>query len=81
LKSSCNRMVTLPSSSLSDVEGEPNVVDNRGSTSDFVGTRVGEQLHYGWVHPYISCARNYCRVDTSNSGEIKHRVDEGVLDW
>jgi hypothetical protein len=43
-------------------------VDNRCGTTSSMGTRAGEQLHYGWIHPYFACARNYCDCDQCHPG-------------
>jgi hypothetical protein len=53
---------------LSNQEGGPNVVDNRGDTDNPLGVRAGEQLHDGWVHPYFACARNCSGLDQRHLG-------------
>ena len=44
-------------------------MDNRCSTASSVGTRAGEQLHDGRVHPYFACARNYSDRDQRYPGK------------
>ena len=58
-----------------NLEGGQNVVDNRYSIDGSMGTRTGEQLHHGWVHPCFSRARAYRVRDQSLPG-TKHRVNE-----
>ncbi len=53
-------------------------MDNRSSIDNSVDTRAGEQLHDGWIHPYIASDRTYCSVGKSYSGAKNHIVDGGV---
>lgn len=43
-------------------------MDNRCGIAGSVGSRAGEQLHDGWIYPYIARARNYSYCDQPHSG-------------
>ncbi len=47
-------------------------MDNRSSIDNSVDTRACEQLHDGWIYPYIASDRNYCSLDKNYSGAKNH---------
>jgi hypothetical protein len=55
-------------------EGVSHVRNNCISIDSSVGTRAGEQLHHGWVHPCFSRARTY-RVPGKHHSGTQNRVE------
>jgi osmotically-inducible protein OsmY len=53
---------------LSNQKGGPYVVDDRCDIDSSLGTRAGQQLHDGRVHPYFACARTCSNRDQRHSG-------------
>lgn len=51
-----------------NLEGGPNVVDDRCGTVNSVAAGVGEQLHDGRVHPYFAGDRNRCGAGQDHPG-------------
>lgn len=54
-------------------------MDNCCGTAGSVGTRAGEQLHNGRVHPYFACARNCYDSDQHYPGTKTWANDLQIL--
>ena len=45
-------------------------MDSRFGSVNSLGSRIGEQLHDGWIHPHFNCNRDCSGSDPGYQGAI-----------